>query len=93
VPPPSIRFTYSRVEGTWYRLVRTGREPLDFARTRDVGGRYNAPRSHPALYFGDQPATCLLEVLVHAHELPAAYDLIAVDVELERVVDLSTTGG
>lgn len=77
------------MEGTWFRLVRQGRDPLDFARTRNAGGRYHPPRSHPTLYLGDQPATCLLEVLVHAFELPPLYELAAVDVQLPRVVDLT----
>jgi RES domain-containing protein len=81
------------VTGTWYRLVREGRDSLDFARTRNAGGRYNPPRSHPTLYFGDQPATCLLEVLVHALELPPTYNLVAVDVCLRSAVDLTTDRG
>ena len=89
----SRRFRYVSVEGKWYRLVRRGRDPLDFARTRTAGGRYNPPRSHPSLYLADQPATCLLEVLVHAHELPPEYDLISVDVRLARAVDLWSESG
>jgi hypothetical protein len=45
------------------------------------------------LYFGDQPATCLLEILVHAFELPSTYELVAVDVSLARIVDLASTAG
>lgn len=89
----SRRFRYLALEGTWYRLVRKNRDPLDFARTRTAGGRYNAPGSHPCLYLGDQPATCLLEVLVHAYELPATYDLVEVEVGLGRVVDLASPAG
>jgi RES domain-containing protein len=87
------RFRHVAVEGTWFRLVRSGRDPLDFARTANAGGRYNPPRSHPTLYLGDQPATCLLEVLVHAYEIPATYDIVAVDVKLPRVADLSNDRG
>lgn len=87
------RFRCVRVEGTWYRLVRQGRDPLDFARTRSAGGRYHPPRSYPVLYFGDQPATCLLEVLVHAFELPRTYDVVAVDLRLRRVADLASAAG
>jgi RES domain-containing protein len=93
VPSRARRFRYTAVRGTWYRLVRSGRDPLDFARTRDIGGRYNPPRSLPTLYLGDQPATCMLEVLVHAFELPATYDLVAVELERERVVDLASEAG
>lgn len=89
----SPRFRRVRIEGTWYRLVREGRHPLDFGRTRNAGGRYHPPGSYPVLYFGDQPATCLLEVLVHAFELPPTYDLVAVDLRLGRVADLASAAG
>jgi RES domain-containing protein len=87
------RFRRIRIDGTWYRIVRRGRDPLDFSRTQSAGGRYHAPRSYPVLYLGDQPATCLLEVLVHAFELPPTYDLVAVGLVLPRVVDLATAAG
>lgn len=82
------RFRYLAIEGTWYRLVRRGRDALDFERTRMIGGRYNPPGSFPTIYFGEHPSTCLLEVLVHADELPDEYDLFAVEVRLSRAVDL-----
>lgn len=80
------------VEGTYYRCVVQGREPLSTGGSRAIGGRFNM-RGRAALYVAGTPELALRESvgasdLVHATRFRPRL-VVCIDVRLSRAIDLT----
>lgn len=88
-------FSYESVaplEGTYYRCVVRGREPLSIAGSQTLGGRFNV-KGRGALYLASTPELAMRESIGASAAIEAVRFrprlLVCVDTALSRVIDLT----
>jgi RES domain-containing protein len=83
------------LRGTFFRAVPAAfaAEPLSLEGSLKHGGRYNPIGAFGALYCGESPAVCAEEIRKRAARHPVLpYRLARVQVQLQRVLDLTDAG-